>query len=406
MNRRADFPIFDKKVNGKRFAYLDNAATTHKPGCVIEATSRFYSSEYGTINRGVYKYSEMATEAYETVRKIVAEFLNCQKSSEIIFTSSATEGINLVAYSWGLKHLKKGDEILLSVSEHHADIVPWQIIAGKTGAKIVFAGIDESGFIDVFDLKNKVNKKTAIVGLVHASNVLGAVNNVKMLVKEVRKKNPKAKVLIDAAQTVGKIRVSVQSINADFLVFSAHKVLGPTGVGVLWIREEVAKTMDPFIGGGSMIKDVKQSGSIWNDPPYKFEAGTPNIAGVIGLGEAIKYLNSVGIEAVENKDLKLTEYMIEYLKRFEINFFGPQTAEDRLGIFTFNIEGIHPHDLASVLDTEGVAVRSGLHCAHPLFEYLKTESAVRASLYFYNDTQDIEQMFNGIEKAKKILRVK
>jgi len=402
---KKDFPIFTKKVNGKRFSYLDNAATTHKPKCVIETTNDFYSNSYGTISRGVYKYSEMATEAYEATRKIVADFLNCQNPKEIIFTSGTTESINLVAYSWGMKQLKKGDEILLSISEHHANIVPWQIVAKKTGAKIIFVNIDDFGLIDVEDLRMKVSKKTVFVGLVHASNVLGGINNVKILVKEIKRINNNAKILIDCAQTVGKIRVSVQSIGADFLVFSGHKIVGPTGVGVLWVREEVAMTMEPFMSGGSMIKDVNESGSVWNDIPYKFEAGTPNIAGVIGLSSAIKYLSSVGMEKIESEDQKLSDLMMEMFEERGISFFGPNISMARVGIFTFNIDKIHSHDLASVLDTEGVAVRSGLHCAHPLMKKLKVDSAVRASLYFYNDRQDIEQMFEGIEKAKKILKV-
>ena len=404
MNRK-DFPIFDKQVNGKRFAYLDNAATTHKPQVVIDRTNKFYGHEYGTINRGVYKYSEIATEAFETSRKIVANFLNCQKPKEIIFTSGTTESINLVAYSWGLTNLKKDDEIVLSVSEHHANIVPWQIIAKHTGAKLVFVNIDDFGLIDVIDLRKKISKRTALVGIVHASNVLGGVNDVKTLVKEVRRINRNTKILIDSAQTVGKMRVSVQSIGADFLVFSGHKIVGPTGVGVLWIREEIAQDMNPFMGGGSMIKDVTENGSIWNDIPYRFEAGTPNIAGVLGLAAAINYLDGIGIDKIEAEDQKLSDYMMSKLEEKKIDFLGPNIAGSRVGIFTFNINGIHPHDLASVLDAEGVAVRSGLHCAHPLMKKLKLDSGVRASLYFYNDIQDIEQMFIGIEKAKKILKV-
>ncbi len=402
---RKDFPIFNNKVNGKRFSYLDNAATTQKPKEVIDRTHKFYTSEYGTINRGVYKYSEMATEAFETTRKIVADFLNCQNPKEIIFTSGTTESINLVAYSWGVRNLKKGDEVLLSISEHHANIVPWQIIAKKTGSKIVFVGIDDFGLIDVVDLRKKVNKNTMLVGLVHASNVLGGINDVKTLVKEVRRINDKAKILIDAAQTVGKIGVSVQSIGADFMVFSGHKTIGPTGVGVLWIREEIASEMPPFLGGGSMIRDVTENGTIWNDVPYKFEAGTPNIAGVLGLSSAIEYLSNAGLDKIELEDRALSEYMMRMLEDRGINFIGPNIASSRVGIFTFNIEGIHPHDLASVLDTQGVAVRSGLHCAHPLMKKLGLESAVRASLYFYNDKEDIDQLFAGIEKAKKILKV-
>ncbi len=404
MNKK-DFPIFDKKVNGNRFAYLDNAATTHKPKVVIDRLNKFYSDEYGTINRGVYKYSEMTTEAFETARKVVANFLNCQKPKEIIFTSGTTESINLVAYSWGFANLKNGDEILLSVSEHHADIVPWQIIAKQTGAKLIFVNIDDFGLIDVVDLREKITKNTAFVGLVHASNVLGGINDVKTLVKEIRKINSSAKILIDAAQTVGKIRLSVQSIGADFLVFSGHKTVGPTGVGVLWIREEIAQSMKPFMGGGSMIKDVTEKDSVWNDIPYRFEAGTPNIAGVLGLATALEYLDGIGLEKIESEDQMLSEYMMQRFEEKKIDFLGSNIASSRVGIFTFNIGGIHPHDLASVLDAEGVAVRSGLHCAHPLMKKLKLDSAVRASLYFYNDIADIDQFFEGIEKAKKILKV-
>ncbi len=366
----------------------------------------FYAKEYATINRGVYKYSENATEAYEKARKVVADFVNCQKPKEIIFTSGTTESINLVAYSWGLEYLKKGDEIVLSISEHNPNIVPWQIVAKKTGAKLVFVNIDDFGLIDVDDLRSKVNKNTAIVGLVHASNVLGGVNDVKTLVKEVRRLSTRAKILVDSAQTVGKMRVSVQSIGADFLVFSGHKILGPTGVGVLWVREEVAQSMPPFLGGGSMIKDVTVQDFVWNDIPYRFEAGTPNIAGVLGLAEAIGYLESVGIEKIEAEDRMLAECMMREFEVRGIDFLGPNISASRVGIFTFNIKGIHPHDLASVLDAEGVAVRSGLHCAHPLMKKLGIESAVRASLYFYNDEKDILQMFEAIEKAKKILKVK
>ena len=403
---RNDFEIFTQKVNGKRFAYLDNAATTQKPKVVVERTERFYSKEYATINRGVYKYSEMATEAFEKARKIVADFVNCQKPKEIIFTSGTTESINLVAYAWGLEYLKKGDEIVLSISEHHANIVPWQMVAKKTGAKLIFVDIDDFGLVNIEDLRNKISKNTALVGLVHASNVLGGINDLKSLVKEIRRINNRTKILVDCAQTVGKMRVSVQSIGADFLVFSGHKILGPTGVGVLWVREEVASGMGPFLGGGSMIKDVTETDSVWNDIPYRFEAGTPNIAGVLGLATAIEYLESVGIETIEMEDRKLSEQMMSEFEARGIDFLGPNVSTNRVGIFTFNVKGIHPHDLASVLDAEGVAVRSGLHCAHPLMKKLGIESAVRASLYFYNDQEDIKQMFDGIEKAKVVLKVK
>lgn len=409
---RSDFPILKRKIHGKDLIYFDNAATSQKPNQVIEAISGYYKNHNANVHRGVHKLSEEATEAYEASRKKVANFVNAGDSRQIVFVKNATEAINLVTFSWGRANIKKGDEILLTEMEHHSNLVPWQQLAKEVGAKLKFIPVKENGLLETEEIKNLMGDKTRLVSFTHASNVLGTINPVKQMVEEIKKLNPETKILVDGSQAVPHMQVSIQSIKPDFYVFTGHKMLGPTGVGVLYAKKELLEAMDPFIFGGDMILEVDWQESSWNYIPWKFEAGTPNIAGVIGLGAAVDYLSEIGMRSVREHEKELTSYALEKLSKVKnLVVYGPENAEKRGGVISFNIVdkkgkvAIHPHDLASILDAEGIATRSGHHCTQPLMKILDIPAAARISFNIYNTKEEVDKLMPAIEKAKNIFRV-
>jgi cysteine desulfurase/selenocysteine lyase len=409
---RADFPILKRKIYGKPLVYLDNAATSQKPRQVIEAIKDYYEQHNANTHRGVHKLSEEATEIYEETRKKVANFVNAGDSSQIIFTKNATEGINLVTYSWGRANIKAGDEILITEMEHHSNIVPWQVLAREVGAKLKFIPINQNAELRIHnsELQDYLSSKTKIVALTHVSNVLGTINPVKIIIEEIRKLNPEIKILIDGAQAVPHIPVSIQNINPDFYVFTAHKMLGPTGVGVLYAKKELLNEMEPFLTGGNMILEVTKEKSSWNYLPWKFEAGTQNVSGVAGLGAAVDYLENLGMKNILERDKELTSYALNKLSKIkQLKIYGPNNLEKRIGVISFNITNqtgklLHPHDVASILDGEGIAIRSGHHCTQLLMEVLEVEGMCRVSLNIYNTEEEIDKLVLAIEKAKEILR--
>jgi len=416
---RKDFPILKRVIHGKSLIYFDNAATSQKPNQVIDAISDYYKNYNANVHRGVHKLSEEATEAYEAARKKVANFVNAGDSHQIVFVRNATEAINLVAYSWGRANIKKGDEILLTQMEHHSNLVPWQMLAKEVGAKLKFIPINESGELIVHssELKQYISHKTKLVGLTHVSNVLGTINPVKQIIEkisELKTQNSKLapKVLIDGAQAVPHMPVSIQNIDPDFYVFTGHKMLGPTGIGVLYAKMELLEDMEPFLGGGDMIMEVGWEKSTWNYVPWKFEAGTPDVSGAIGLGAAVDYLSLLGMKNVREHEKELTNYALEKLSKVHsLVVYGPSDIEKRGGVISFNIVddkgevAIHPHDLASILDAEGIAIRSGHHCAQPLMKVLGISAAARVSFYVYNTKEEIDKLVPAIEKAKRIFKI-
>lgn len=400
---RADFPILKRKVNGKRLVYLDNAATTQKPQVVIDALSDFYSNHNANIHRAVHQLSIEATEAYEKARSKAAAFIKC-KNEEVVFTRGTTESINLVRFAWAEEQMKKDDLIVLTKMEHHSNIVPWQLVAQKTHAKVKYVDLDEDGILNMDEFERAMNDSPKLVAFTHCSNVLGTINDAAMLVRKARKAG--ATTLVDAAQSVPHMPVDVSQIGCDFLAFSGHKMLGPTGIGVLYGRKALLEEMEPFQGGGDMIKEVHLTGAKWNDVPYKFEAGTTNFADAVGLGVAIEYLSSIGMQKVRDHEVELLKYATEQTERVGgLTIYGPREAARRGGVLSFNVEGIHPHDMASILDEEGVAIRSGHHCAQPLMERLDVMATNRASFYIYNSYDDVDALVGGLKKAKSMFGV-
>jgi len=388
----ADFPILNQEINGKPLVYLDNGATSQKPLAVINAWQEYYLKYNSNVHRGIHTLSSKATDAYEGARDKVAAFVNAASRNEIIYTRNASEAINLVAYSWGLNNLKSGDEIIVSVMEHHSNFVPWQMIAQKTGAILKFVELTETGEFNFEQYKTLVSDKTKLVAVAHVSNVLGCLNPVKEICSIAHKYG--AKVLIDACQSVPHCVVDVQTINCDWLVASGHKMCAPTGIGFLYGKLELLKEMPPFLGGGEMISEVSFDSSTYAELPHKFEAGTPAIGEAIALGAAVDYLTNIGMEKIHNYEAELTTYLFEKLGQIpEVTIYGPQpniNGENRAALASFTVENIHPNDLSTMLDEAGVAIRSGHHCAQPLHQYLKISSTARASLYFYNTRDDID----------------
>src|SRR3972149_2746149 len=409
---RSDFPILGRQIYGKKLVYFDNAATSQKPKAVIEAIADYYRTSNANVHRGVHKLSEEATEGYEAARKRVANFVNAGDARQIIFTRNATEAINLVAYAWGRKNIKKGEEILLTEMEHHSNLVPWQILAAEVGAKLKFIPIDENGELSWRKSLHKlVTNKTKLAALTHVSNVLGTINPVKEIIEDIRNLKSDVRILIDGAQAVPHLPVSIQTLGCDFYVFTGHKMLGPTGIGVLWARKDLLEEMPPFLGGGDMILEVGFEKSTYNYIPWKFEAGTPPIAGAIGLAAACDYLAKVGMKKVREHEQELTAYAQKALSEIKnLVIYGPKKLEKRAGVISFNIVdkkgkvAIHPHDLASILDGEGIALRSGHHCAQPLMKVLGINAAARASFALYNTKEEIDRLRPAIEKAKEIMR--
>jgi cysteine desulfurase/selenocysteine lyase len=380
---RQDFPILQQQVNGHPLVYLDSGASSQKPSSVIEAMNTYYREYNANVHRGIYSISEKASEAYETARKKVGRFINARSWREVIFTRNTTESINLVAYSWGMSNLKAGDVILTSEMEHHANLVPWQQLAARTGATVKYIPVDGHGYLDMATFEAWLTPAVKLVSITQMSNVLGTVTPVGDIVQKAHAVG--ALVLLDAAQAVPHMPTDVQAFDCDFLAFSSHKMMGPTGLGVLWARKEILAGMPPFMTGGDMIKKVTFEGSDWNELPWKFEAGTPAIAEAVGLGVAVDYLNQVGMHNVRRHEIELTTYAFERLSQVEgIRIYGPRDPTARGGAVAFTLGNIHPHDIAAVLDTEGICIRAGHHCAMPLHDKFGLQATARASFYVYN----------------------
>ena len=400
---REDFPIFKRQVNGKSLIYLDSAATSQRPRQVVEAVKRYYEEYNSNVHRGIYSISIEATEEYENARRKIARFINAKSEREIIFVRGTTEGLNLVAYAWALRNLRRGDKILLTEMEHHSNIVPWQLVAKYTGAEVSYIPFNKyDGKLELDKLDKQKDFK--ILSFTYASNVLGTINDVKTLVKYAHENNALA--VIDAAQAVPHMRVDVQDIGCDFLAFSGHKMLGPTGIGVLYGKRELLESMQPFMGGGEMIREVHLSHSTWNEVPWKFEAGTPNVAGAIGLGAAVDYLERIGVENIRKHEERLTKHALDEFERIKgMRVYGPPEAGERAGLIAFNVADIHAHDLATLLDEDGICVRAGHHCAMPIHTKLETPATTRASFYLYNTHEEIEKLTESIKKAAKKFKI-
>ncbi len=401
---RKDFPIFARRIHGRPIVYLDNAATTQRPQCVIEAVAQFYRTSNANIHRAVHTLSYEATVAYEEAHRKVARFIGARSWREIVFVRNATEAINLVAYAWGLWHLREGDEIVLTIMEHHSNIVPWQFLRRYRGVRLHFVDVDDTGRLRLDQYYTLLERpRVRLAAFTMASNVLGTVNPVEDMVRAARERE--IVTLVDAAQGAPHLPINVQALGVDFLVVSGHKMLGPTGIGFLYAREERLEQMEPFLYGGDMIATVTVEGATWNELPWKYEAGTPNIAGGIGLGAAVDYLTAIGMDAVYAHERALLHYALERLKTVPgICLYGPEEGP-RLGVISFTFEKAHPHDVAHILDEHGVAVRSGHHCAQPLMRRLGMDNTVRASLYIYNDRDDIDTLVDALMRVVRIFRI-
>ncbi len=396
---RRQFPFFQPHPEMRSVVYLDNAATTHKPYSVLEAVTHFWAYHNANVHRGAYGAGAKATELYEGARARVAQFLNARESAEIIFTRGTTESINLVAYSWGRSQLKPGDEIIVSEMEHHANLIPWLMVAEQTGARVVVWGITDDGRLELDTLKRLLTDRTRLVAVTHVSNVLGTVNPVADICRIAHEAG--ALCLVDAAQSIAHMPVDVQAIGCDFLAFSGHKAYGPTGIGVLYGRLELLERMPPFMTGGGMIHSVSWEKVRWADPPRRFEPGTPPIGEAAGLHAALDFITSIGLERIKAYEQELTQYTLNRLQEVpNLRLVGPKS--DREGVFAFTLEDIHPHDIATVLDTRDIAIRSGMHCAHPLGERLGALSTARASIAIYNDTADIDALIEGLHYVRKV----
>lgn len=396
---RAQFPILQREVNGKPLIYFDNGATSQKPQSVINAINHYYEYENSNIHRGVHTLSQEATAAYEEVRKKVQKFINAEHEHEIIFTSGTTGGINLVASSFGENLIRKGDEILITAMEHHSNIVPWQMLCERKGAHLKVVPISQEGEIDIEEYKKLIGPKTELISLVHVSNSLGTINPIKEMIDIAHAEN--IPVMIDGAQAIHHTPVDVRELDCDFYVFSAHKMYGPTGVGVLYGKEELLNDMAPYQGGGDMIKNVTFEKTIYNDLPHKFEAGTPNIAGGIGLGAAIDFINSIGYDFIIQHEAELSRFATSQLRDIKgLRFIG--TAKERAGLVSFVLDGIHPYDTGVILDKLGLALRTGHHCTQPVMTFFEVPGTVRASFAVYNTKQEVIRLVEGIERVKRM----
>ncbi len=396
---RADFPILDREVHGHPLVYLDNAASSQRPERVIDAIGRHYREGHANVHRGAHALSWQATEAYEEARERTAAFLGGSDASELVFVRGTTEAINLVAGGWGPSAVGEGDEIVLTEMEHHSNLVPWQLLAERTGARLRFAGVTDDGRLDLDELADLVGERTVLVGVTHVSNTLGTVNPVAEVAELAH--DAGALCLVDGAQAVPHRPVDVEEIGCDFYAFSGHKMCGPTGVGGLWARSEVLEEAPPWQGGGEMISRVTLEGSEWARVPQKFEAGTPHIAGAVGLGEAVAYLEEIGMEAIRAREARLTAHAVERLEATEgLTLYGPR--EGRAGVLSFTFRDVHAHDLATILDRKGIAIRAGHHCNQPLMEVLGVESTARASLAFYNTREEIDALVEGLHFAARV----
>ncbi len=391
---KKDFPILENR----NISYLDSGATTQKPIQVINAIQEFYKKNNANPHRGAYSLSIEATEFYENTRTKIAQFINARHREEIIFSKNATESLNLIAYSYGMTNLKKDDEVVISIMEHHSNLVPWQNVTKVTNSKLKYMYINDSFEIPDEEIKNKITEKTKIVGITHVSNVLGTVNNVKKIIDYAHKKG--AIVVVDASQSIPHMKIDVQELNADFLVFSAHKMLAPLGIAVLYGKKQILEKMNPFLMGGDMIEYVYEQETTFAPLPNKFEAGTQNVEGVIGLGSAIDYIENIGYNNIYKIEKELVRYARQELSKLDfLTLYFTPNEENHSSVISFNIEGVHPHDVASILDLEGVCVRSGNHCAQPLMRYLGIDSTCRASFYIYNTKEDVDRLVNALNKA-------
>lgn len=399
---RADFPILERVIDGNKLVYLDNAATTQKPKQVIDCLTDYYTNYNSNVHRGIHTLSQEATDAFESVRNKIKFFIDADSEKEVIFTRNTTEAINTVAYSWGEANIEEGDEIVVSIMEHHSNFVPWQALCEKKKAKLVFLELNENSNIDLEKAKQLITEKTKLVAITQMSNVLGTITPVKEIVELAHKKG--ALVLVDGAQGSAHLPTSVKDLNCDFFTMSMHKMLGPTGVGILWGREEILNKMPPFQYGGDMISIVKRDRTRYNELPWKFEAGTPNVADVIASGAAIDYLTYLGMENIRAHEVELTEYALNKFKQFDkINVLGPKNIEERGGVISFLYGDFHPHDLGQILSESGVAVRAGHHCCQPLMNELGVMGTARASLYIYNTKEEIDFLVESLKKVDKVL---
>ncbi len=392
-----DFPIF----KNRNISYLDSGATTQKPECVIKAVQNFYEKYNANPHRGAYTLSIEATELYENTREKIAKFINAKSEKEILFTKNASESLNLIAYSYGLDNLKTNDEVVLSIMEHHSDLVPWQYVTKKTGSTLKYMYINENYELSREEIESKITNNTKIVGITHVSNVLGTINNVKEIIEYAHKKG--AVVVLDASQSIPHMRIDVQELDADFVVFSGHKMLAPLGIGILYGKKEILSKMNPFLMGGDMIDYVYEQETRFAPLPNKFEAGTQNIGAVVGLGAAIDYIENIGYDRIAKIEHELVSYARQELSKLKyVKLYITPNEENHSSVISFNIKGVHPHDVASILDQEGVCVRSGNHCAQPLMRYLKTDSTCRASFYLYNTKEDVDRLVQGIKKVYSV----
>ncbi|MBG9545169.1 cysteine desulfurase [Cytobacillus firmus] len=397
---RQMFPILDQEVNGKPLVYLDSAATSQKPVPVIEAIDKYYREYNSNVHRGVHTLGTRATDGYEGAREKVRKFINAKSTEEVIFTRGTTTSINTVAASYGRANLSEGDEIVISYMEHHSNIIPWQQVAKQTGATLKYLPLQEDGTISLEDVRTTVTADTKIVSIMQVSNVLGVMNPIKEIAKIAHENG--AIMVVDGAQSAPHMKIDVQDLNCDFLAFSGHKMCGPTGIGVLYGKKNLLEKMEPVEFGGEMIDFVGLYESTWKELPWKFEGGTPIIAGAIGLGAAIDFLEQIGLEEIEAYEHKLAAYAMEKMSAIDgMTIYGPKEASKRAGLVTFNIDDVHPHDVATVLDAEGIAVRAGHHCAQPLMKWLKVSATARASFYLYNTEEDIDKLVSGLVKTKE-----
>lgn len=398
-NLKKDFPILENK----NIAYLDSGATTQKPKQVIEAIKKFYETSNANPHRGAYGLSIEATEIYEGTRTKIAKFINAKHREEIIFSKNATESLNLIAYSYGMDNLKKDDEVVISIMEHHSNLVPWQKVTKVTNSKLKYMYINENYEISDDEIENKITDRTKIVGITHISNVLGTINNVKKIIEYAHKKG--AIVIVDASQSIPHMKIDVQDLDADFLVFSGHKMLAPLGVGVLYGKKELLEKMTPFIMGGDMIEYVYEQDTTFAELPNKFEAGTQNVEGVVGLGAAIDYIESIGYDKIQEIEKEVVLYAKQELSKLDyLTLYMTSNEDKHSSVLSFNINGVHPHDVASILDSVGVCVRSGNHCAQPLMRFLGIDSTCRASFYLYNTKEDVDSLVNGLNKAYEMFK--
>ncbi|MDP2957131.1 MAG: cysteine desulfurase [Longimicrobiales bacterium] len=398
---RRDFPALHQEVNGRPLVYLDNAASSQKPRAVLDVLTAYYERDNANVHRGIHELSRRATEAFEEARTKVARFIGAGDPSEVIWTRGTTESINLVANAWGAGSVKSGDEILLSIMEHHSNLVPWQLLARRTGARLRFLELDDEGRLILDDLGTLINDRTKLVAVTHISNALGTVNPVKEIIAAAKRVG--ARVLLDGAQGAVHTRLDVRDLGADFYAFSGHKMCGPTGIGVLWARRDLLDAMPPWQGGGEMIEFVERDMSTWAEVPHKFEAGTPDIAGAIGLGAAVDYLTGVGMDAIAAHERDLLGYALERLGTVPgIRIYGPRSLQERSAVVSFTLGDAHPHDISTILDSQGIAIRAGHHCAQLVMKRFGVAATARASFYLYNTRDDVDRLVEGLEAVRSI----